>query len=279
MLDALRIYEVTQEKQWLDDGKKLHARIREYYDGTYGGGVWWKRDGTRFKNVPINAPYVIASMKLVKLTGEDRYKKDAVEVYTWMESKLFHKPVVEDGINDTGLVSSAYTYNYGTFVGASVAMYDETGDARYRENAVSAADHAIATLAPGGIVKDEGLVALSWNERDKTESVFAREYEELLLQYGTDYKEVDHSRTGMEKARVFWQGAEVTLSVYPNAQLLDRTALHGRVDSSSYVPHAGEKGHGELHAELDGLFDRHQREGVVPFVYRCDLHVGRLVTP
>lgn len=89
------------------------------------------------------------------------------------------------------------------------------------------------------IVKADGFVALIWNERDKTESVFAREYEELLLQYGTDYKEVDHSRTGMEKARVFWQGAEVTLSVYPNAQLLDRTARHGRVDSSSYVPHAG----------------------------------------
>ncbi len=128
------------------------------------------------------------------------------------------------------------------------------------------------------IVKADGFVALIWNERDKTESVFAREYEELLLQYGTDYKEVDHSRTGMEKARVFWQGAEVTLSVYPNAQLLDRTALHGRVDSSSYVPHAGEKGHVELHAELDGLFDRHQRDGVVPFVYRCELHLGRLVT-
>lgn len=157
MLSCLRMHDVTNDPQWLEDGKKLYHRIREYKDGEYGGGVWWKRDGTRFKNVPVNAPFVIGACKLFQKTGDPLYKTDALEVYAWTEENLT-KPdgTVLDGRNDSGIVPNGYTYNAGTWVGASLGLYELTRDTRYLTNATKAADWALATMAPNGIVKDEG---------------------------------------------------------------------------------------------------------------------------
>lgn len=156
MLASIRAYEVTHDGRWLDDAKMLHEAIRTSKDATFGGGVHWKRDGTRFKNVPINAPFVIASVKLWRATKDAHYRRDALEVHEWMVRTLWHDGPLDDGIDDRGHQTAAYTYNYGTFIGACLAVYDETGDARQLEYARTAARWAIEHLAPGGIVKDEG---------------------------------------------------------------------------------------------------------------------------
>ena len=45
------------------------------------------------------------------------------------------------------------------------------------------------------ILRPEGWCVLIWNERRTASTPFLRDYEQLLLTYGTDYKEVRHERT------------------------------------------------------------------------------------
>src|SRR5882724_5446254 len=45
------------------------------------------------------------------------------------------------------------------------------------------------------ILKPGGWVVLLWNERRTEGTAFLAEYEQLLLEYGTDYAEVRHERT------------------------------------------------------------------------------------
>src|SRR5205085_2919328 len=45
------------------------------------------------------------------------------------------------------------------------------------------------------ILKPDGWCVLIWNERQTDTTPFLQEYEQLLLTYGTDYKEIRHERT------------------------------------------------------------------------------------
>jgi ubiquinone/menaquinone biosynthesis C-methylase UbiE len=45
------------------------------------------------------------------------------------------------------------------------------------------------------ILKPEGWAVLVWNERKTDSTPFLRDYEDLLLRYGTDYNEVRHEHT------------------------------------------------------------------------------------
>src|ERR1700682_4046200 len=53
------------------------------------------------------------------------------------------------------------------------------------------------------ILKPGGWTVLLWNERRTDSTAFLREYEYLLLKYGTDYQEVRHERTTAEIADFF----------------------------------------------------------------------------
>src|SRR5271163_578401 len=53
------------------------------------------------------------------------------------------------------------------------------------------------------ILKPGGWCVLLWNERRTDSTPFLREYERLLLTYGTDYQEVRHERTTAEIAGFF----------------------------------------------------------------------------
>ena len=53
------------------------------------------------------------------------------------------------------------------------------------------------------ILKPGGWCVLLWNERRTDSMPFLREYEQLLLTYGTDYQEIRHERTTAEIADFF----------------------------------------------------------------------------
>src|SRR5260221_14403838 len=48
------------------------------------------------------------------------------------------------------------------------------------------------------ILKTDGFITLLWNKRKRDDSPFQEEYEQLLLEYGTDYKDVGHQNIGRE---------------------------------------------------------------------------------
>ena len=85
------------------------------------------------------------------------------------------------------------------------------------------------------ILKDEGFVALIWNERKLDATDFLREYENFLHEYATDYTEVRHENTSLEVIGEFFQ-ADFKQKNFQMAQSFDYAGLEGRLLSSSYTP-------------------------------------------
>lgn len=155
-LACMQAHQATGEARYLGRARELADSIGKYEDDRFGGGIYWKRDGSTFKNIPINAPYVILCLQLLRATQESKYLDTARRIDTWMEATLYQDGKVLDGINTSGPEGNDWTYNYGTFIGASLLMAEATGEERYRARARKAAQRALDELAPAGILKDEG---------------------------------------------------------------------------------------------------------------------------
>ena len=126
------------------------------------------------------------------------------------------------------------------------------------------------------ILKPGGWVLLLWNERRTETTAFLREYEELLLTYGTDYKEVRHENV-YENIAAFFAPQDFKLKSFPNYQVFDYEGLKGRLLSSSYVPAPGQPNFDEMLAALKRLFDIHQKDERVIVEYDTRLYYGTLV--
>ena len=125
------------------------------------------------------------------------------------------------------------------------------------------------------ILKPGGWLVLLWNERLTDGTPFLREYEQLLLTYGTDYKDVRHERT-TAVVNEFFDPAPFQECVFPMRQEFDYAGVEGRLLSSSYVPGPGHPRHVEMLAELRHLFAARNMEGRVAFEYNTRVYFGRL---
>jgi SAM-dependent methyltransferase len=124
------------------------------------------------------------------------------------------------------------------------------------------------------ILRPGGWVALLWNERLTDSTTFLQEYEALLLEYGTDYKEVRHEQSYNNISDFF--GGRFDQAAFPNQQLVDFDGLRGRLLSSSYVPSAESPRCAPMLHDLQGLFDKHQRGDRVSIDYQTRLYCGQL---
>ena len=120
------------------------------------------------------------------------------------------------------------------------------------------------------ILKPNGNVALIWNNRGKTGSDFDISYENFILKYGTDYKEV---RKNEKNVDLFFNYQKET---FYNFQELDFTSFKGRVLSSSYIPLADNPVFPKMILELEDLFNKHQRNGIIRIEYDTEVYLGKL---
>ncbi len=125
------------------------------------------------------------------------------------------------------------------------------------------------------ILKPSGIVALVWNERDGSASPFMAGYEELLNTVETDYNDVSHKRLDDSIFDAFFGAGNWRKWSFDNTQRLDYDGLRGRLASSSYAPLPGDPRHDATFDTLRQLFDTHQTEGTIVFVYRATLWCGR----
>ncbi len=125
------------------------------------------------------------------------------------------------------------------------------------------------------ILKPQGWTVLLWNERRTDSTPFLRDYEQLLLSYGTDYQEVRHERTTAEISDFFapapFQSRELEMR-----QELDYSALEGRLLSSSYTPGPDHPTYESMLRELRRMFDAHRVNGRVALEYNTLVYYGRL---
>src|SRR5438067_12863738 len=125
------------------------------------------------------------------------------------------------------------------------------------------------------ILKPGGWTVLMWNDRRINASRFSREYEDLLLRYGTDYHEVrrlDADRT----IKAFFAPSEFHARVFDNRQDFDYAGLEGRLLSSSYTPRAGDPKHEPMLRELRRIFDSNQVNGRIIFEYDTRVYYGQM---
>ena len=124
------------------------------------------------------------------------------------------------------------------------------------------------------ILRLDGWVVLVWNERMIDSTPFLREYESLLLQFGTDYQDIRHENTETEIPR-FFEPSAFNVKSFDNLQRFDWEAFKGRVLSSSYVPEPDHPNFEPMLAKLKEIFNLHQCEGFVRFEYQTRMFYGQ----
>jgi SAM-dependent methyltransferase len=125
------------------------------------------------------------------------------------------------------------------------------------------------------ILKPGGWLVLLWNERLTDATTFLREYEQLLLTYGTDYEEVRHERT-TDAVNEFFDPLPFQERVFEMRQEFDYAGVEGRLLSSSYAPGADHPQCAPMLRELRRIFEDCAVEGRVRFEYKTRLYFGHL---
>lgn len=125
------------------------------------------------------------------------------------------------------------------------------------------------------ILKSGGWTVLVWNERRTDSTPFLRDYEQLLLTYGTDYEAVRHERT-TDNLGTFFAPTGFQVRTLEKVQEFDYAGVEGRLLSSSYAPMAGDPSHPAMLQELRKIFDRHQVGGRVRMEYTTRVFFGQL---
>lgn len=125
------------------------------------------------------------------------------------------------------------------------------------------------------ILKDGGFVVLIWNERQLDTTAFLRGYENLLIEFGTDYERIRHDNITRETLRGFFQ-TDFRQAIFRNAQTVDFDGLRGRMLSSSYVPSADNPRFAEMIKNLESLFAEHAESGKIDILYDTKVFYGQI---
>jgi SAM-dependent methyltransferase len=166
------------------------------------------------------------------------------------------------------LVTVAGTAEATTLPNASVDFVTAAQAAHWFDR-VQARAEFVRILKPGG------WCVLIWNERRTSTTPFLRDYEQLLLDYATDYKEVRHERT-TAVIHEFFEPQPYKEYDFELVQCFDYEGLAGRLLSSSYAPLDGHPNHDPMIRELKRIFETHARDGKVDFDYDTRVFYGYL---
>ena len=117
------------------------------------------------------------------------------------------------------------------------------------------------------VLADEGWVVLVWNDRRTSSTAFLRDYEALLHEFGSDYKQLKHKDVQDKSVFSAFFGVEPREARFDNAQQFDFESLTGRLNSASYMPAREEPAHVAMLLRARAIFDAHQVAGMVGFEY------------
>lgn len=127
------------------------------FSNDLGGGMFWRVEN-QSKNTCVNCPAAVAASLIAKASGDQTYYLRAALTLDWAERMMFEPDCgkVYDCVNLEGHVSKwSSTYNQGTFIGASMALYEYTGEERYLKNAEAAASYVKNEMYRGGVMNNE----------------------------------------------------------------------------------------------------------------------------
>ncbi len=177
-----RAYELFGTEEYLNLSEESFSRV--WYGsekvgdtGSYdeeNGGMFWRwypiqnPNPNKFgdgKMACINFPVVVAALTLYNNVPADReesvgkapkrqsklqYLQKGKEIYEWGVKNLLDKATgrIADSRHGNGEPAwKAHVYNQATFIGASVLLYKATGEKRYLDNAILAADYTVNEMS------------------------------------------------------------------------------------------------------------------------------------
>jgi len=126
------------------------------------------------------------------------------------------------------------------------------------------------------ILKAGSFVIMAWNTRKEEASPFAKAYQEILREHGTNRVSGHHRSQREERLAEFFGPEGYRLATFDNAQVLDFEATRGILLSMSSSPLPGEPGYEPIMARLKRAFDECQKDGCVRFEYTTQLFYGKL---
>jgi len=136
-------------------------------------------------------------------------------------------------------------------------------------------DQQLARREFSGILKPEGWAVMIWNERRLDSTPFLRAYEDLLLEFGTDYQQVRHENVEKD-ITAFFAPDESKLAAFENLQHFDFEGLRGRLLSSSYIPAPDDQSYQPMLERLRKTFVAHQKNDKVIVEYDTKVYYGHL---
>jgi SAM-dependent methyltransferase len=148
------------------------------------------------------------------------------------------------------------------------------------------------------ILKPSGWVVILRNDLRISETQFAREYEDLLVRFGTDYESVKNALPEKQDMENFFGSGPSSPVVeglhtgasnpsssprgdfrfreLSNFQEFDFAGFAGRLRSSSYAPKEDHSNYAPMMAELERIFRTHEANGRVRMEYATQIYFGRL---
>lgn len=137
-LDFCTLYEITQDKQYLDRAEELYEFIYSGWNDELGGGIFWCEQKRQSKNTCSNAPGAVLGVRLYEATNDKKYLEKAIETYAWTKDNLLDKEdgAYWDNVSLSGEVDKRkYTYNSGQMIEAGVLLYKQTNNDEYLTDA------------------------------------------------------------------------------------------------------------------------------------------------
>ena len=125
------------------------------------------------------------------------------------------------------------------------------------------------------ILKDGAWVVLIWNGFQVESSPLNNGYQDIVLRYGTDYKDVAREISGVD-VEPFFAPNECKCARFAFKQYFDFDGLKGRLLSSSYAPDANQPSYPQMIEDLQKLFEANRRNGQVEFDYETEVYYGQL---
>jgi SAM-dependent methyltransferase len=222
------------------------------------------------------------------LKKECHLTHDSVIVDIAFGTGIFTRMLLEDGNLVIGLepnddmrrAGEEFLKSYPRFTSVAgtaeaTTLADHSVDIVTAAQAAHWFDCAKARIEFQRILKPGGWLVLIWNDRRLDATPFARDYENLVVTYGTDYLEVRHEGANRATEEIF-ASSSFQVREFEMRQEFDYPALKGRLLSSSYAPQSGHPNYGPMLVELRRIFDAHQSNGHVTFEYDTRVFYGRL---
>ena len=225
------------------------------------------------------------------------------EIISFLENKIQFKFIVADIGSGTGILSQMFLDNGNTVFGiepnepmrnkaeellknySSFKSIDGTAEQTKLQNEsvdlITAAQafhwfDAEKTKAEfKRISKPHSYCCLIWNER-LVASTFEKSYEQLLLDYGTDYTSVNHKNIDEKKIAAFFSPHQFIQQMFSNKQVFDFEGLKGRLLSSSYTPDENHPKHKPMIESLKNIFNSFNQNNTVQFDYETKVYLSKM---